>query len=52
MSDSYICQLHGNANKKPPENEGTLFTEYWREKLRKRNEQDWSKMCWNEVENE
>ena len=40
MSDSYISQLHGNANKKLPENEGTLFTEYRKEKLRKRNEQN------------
>ena len=34
------------------ENEGTLFREKWKEKFKKRTEQDWSKICWNEVENE
>ena len=35
-----------------PENEGTLFREQWKEKFRKRTEQDRSKICWKEVEKE
>ena len=35
-----------------PESEGTLFREYWKERSRKMTEQDWTKIYWNEVENE
>ena len=35
-----------------PKNEDTLFREQWKEKLRERSEQNWSKVCWREVENE
>ena len=45
MSDKHISQLHGNEIRKS-ENEGTLFREKWREKFRKRTEQDWNKICW------
>ena len=34
------------------ENEGILFREQWKEKFRKRSEQDWVKVCLREVENE
>ena len=38
-----------------PENEGTLFREWWKKKKKnagKEQGQDWSKICCKEVENE
>ena len=35
-----------------PEHEGTLLKESWKEKFRKRTEQDWSMFYWKEVEKE
>ena len=37
-----------------PENEGTLFREWWKKKKNagKEQGQDWSKICCKEVENE
>ena len=36
-----------------PENEGTLFREWWKKKnAGKEQGQDWSKICCKEVENE
>ena len=50
MSESYISNFMIKQIIKP-EIEGTLFREQWK-KLRKRTEQDWSKICWKEIENE
>ena len=35
-----------------PENEGTLFREWWKKNAGKEQGQDWSKICCKEVENE
>ena len=51
ISESYITQLHSNANKKPT-NEAILFWDWWKEKIKEKTEQDWRKICWKEVENE
>ena len=50
-SESYVSHIMVMQIIKP-ENEGTLFREHWKERSRKRTEQDWTKICWNEVENE
>ena len=52
-----ICQKATFLNFKvmyirKPENEGTLFRKLWKENSRKWFEQNWSKVCWREVENE
>ena len=35
-----------------PKNEGTFFKKYWKKNAGKEQGQDWSKICWKEVENE
>ena len=49
MAKKYISELHGNVNKKTRK---WRYFITWKEKFRKRTEQDWSKISSKEVGNE